>query len=89
MRCKGKYKATRKTDTKEEPEGYESWRPGNDITSKCDHKRRQGAPYRRNHRGLEAKEEEWRGHRSEKKKDSGRKEREEREDADKHSLTWD
>lgn len=75
-------------DTKQEPEGCKSWRPGNDITSKCDHERRQGVPYRRNHHELEAKEEDGRrrkrkGHRSE-KKEKGRKGREEKKDADKH-----
>lgn len=44
-------------------------------------------PYRRNHHGLEAKEEEdGRGEREEMERGSGEEEKEEREDADKHLL---
>lgn len=46
--------------------------------------RRQGAPYRRNHRGLEAKEEEWRG----RKPTDQRRKRERREDAQKRLVIW-
>ncbi len=101
--CKGgtkcKYKATQKSGHKEGTRRM--WKleaGGDDITSKCDHERRQGAPYRRNHRGLEAKEEEEEeGEKREKATDQRRKrngregkrgEERERDDADKHLLIW-
>lgn len=47
-------------------------------------------PYRRNHHGLEAKEEEdGRGEREEMERGSGEEEKEEREDANKHLLNLD
>lgn len=50
-----------------------------------------GVPYRRNHHGLEAKEEEGRGERAKRERREGHrseKEKRKREDADKHLLIW-
>ena len=82
-----------KTGTRKQPEGGESL-PGNDITRKSDHERRHGTPYRRNHHGLEAKEEEGGGERemreTERRRLEDEREREEQEEkkeyADKYLL---